>query len=406
MESCVWNILDAQNFSETWQISIAHRLIVVSWHILTGEYPPQPGGVSDYTRLVARGLAEAGDVVHVYAPPCDGATPLDVGVEVHRLPDNFGPRSLRVLSAMLKKSARPGRILVQYVPQAFGWRGMNLPFCFWLRAHRHDSIWVMFHEVYFPVSRKQSLTYNALGMVTRLMARLAARAAERIFVSIPAWEDLLRPLAAKQTPVCWLPIPSSIPVIADPAGTAEIRARFTHGNMARIIGHFGTYGKYMTETLMSLLPSLLSGKMERAALLLGRGGEAVRDGLLRQYPDLHGRVHATGAAGATDISLHLQACDVLLQPFVDGVSSRRTSLMAGLAHGLPIVTTTGFLTEALWAESCALRLSEVEDVEGIVSATESLLADEAESARMGRRAMELYRERFDVSHTVSTLRAR
>ena len=26
------------------------------WAILTGEYPPQPGGVSDYTRLVARGI--------------------------------------------------------------------------------------------------------------------------------------------------------------------------------------------------------------------------------------------------------------------------------------------------------------------------------------------------------------
>ncbi len=27
------------------------------WHIVTGEYPPQPGGVSDYTEAVARGLA-------------------------------------------------------------------------------------------------------------------------------------------------------------------------------------------------------------------------------------------------------------------------------------------------------------------------------------------------------------
>jgi len=38
------------------------------WAILTGEYPPQPGGVSDYTRLVAEGLAVGGDEVHVWAP--------------------------------------------------------------------------------------------------------------------------------------------------------------------------------------------------------------------------------------------------------------------------------------------------------------------------------------------------
>ena len=41
----------------------------IRWAVLTGEYPPQSGGVSDYTRLVAKGLAAAGDQVVVYAPP-------------------------------------------------------------------------------------------------------------------------------------------------------------------------------------------------------------------------------------------------------------------------------------------------------------------------------------------------
>jgi hypothetical protein len=40
----------------------------VTWHILTGEYPPQPGGVSDYTRQLARALVDAGDSVEVWAP--------------------------------------------------------------------------------------------------------------------------------------------------------------------------------------------------------------------------------------------------------------------------------------------------------------------------------------------------
>ena len=37
------------------------------WAIITGEYPPDPGGVSDYTYLVATHLADAGDEVHVCA---------------------------------------------------------------------------------------------------------------------------------------------------------------------------------------------------------------------------------------------------------------------------------------------------------------------------------------------------
>jgi hypothetical protein len=38
------------------------------WHVLTGEYPPREGGVSDYTQLVAHGLVAAGDAVDVWAP--------------------------------------------------------------------------------------------------------------------------------------------------------------------------------------------------------------------------------------------------------------------------------------------------------------------------------------------------
>src|SRR5256714_13899599 len=40
-----------------------------AWHLITCEYPPRTGGVSDYTRLVAEGLSEAGDEVHVWCPP-------------------------------------------------------------------------------------------------------------------------------------------------------------------------------------------------------------------------------------------------------------------------------------------------------------------------------------------------
>ena len=72
------------------------RTTLTRWVILTGEYPPQPGGVSDYTRLVVEGLAAARDEVAVYAPPQGiGPDSATFGVRVRRLPNRFGLRGLR-----------------------------------------------------------------------------------------------------------------------------------------------------------------------------------------------------------------------------------------------------------------------------------------------------------------------
>ena len=61
--------------------------------------------------------------------------------------------------------------------------------------------------------------------------------------------------------------------------------------------------------------------------------------------------HATGTLSPRALAEHVEACDLLVQPYPDGISSRRTSAMAGLALGVPVVTTTGHLTESLWAET-------------------------------------------------------
>ncbi len=114
--------------------------------MITGEYPPQAGGVSDYSRVVARGLAAAGDTVHVYAPEFPENDSPEDGITIRRLPGHFGPRALAQLSRV--PGRRPGdRILVQYVPHAFGFKAINLPFCLWLFVHcrKFGGATVMFH---------------------------------------------------------------------------------------------------------------------------------------------------------------------------------------------------------------------------------------------------------------------
>jgi glycosyltransferase involved in cell wall biosynthesis len=387
---------------------------MTEWHIVTGEYPPQPGGVSDYSRLVALGLVEAGDRVHVWAPPV-AADNSQVGqsegfadgqVEIHRLPDRFGPRAMAQLHRSFKQQAKSCRILVQYVPHAFGWKGLNLPFCLWLwTRRRRESIWVMFHEVLFPELQNQSMSHRMLAKTTRLMASVVARAAERIFVSIPGWEVVLNSLVPNHVRVTWLPVPSTIPVVDDSSGVAELRARYSGGPDAVVIGHFGSYAPHITVLLEPLLRSLLQEHPDRNALLLGRGAEDFRERFVNLYSELAGSVHAVGPLSSDGISRHLSICDLMVQPFGDGVSGRRTSVMTALAHELPVMTTSGPLTESIWAESDAVALAPAEDANAQQAAAERLLNDAAERKRLSVAGATLYRERFDIRHTIAILRA-
>ena len=112
---------------------------------------------------------------------------------------------------------------------------------------------------------------------------------------------------------------------------------------------------------------------------------------------------ATGELGSEAAAAHLRACDLLLQPYPDGVSGRRTSLMAGLALGLPIVTTRGPATEPVW-EDGLVALAPAEDPAALVAATEALLADPSRRRRLGDDALAGYERHFSIERTIRTLR--
>jgi glycosyltransferase involved in cell wall biosynthesis len=374
---------------------------MIRWHILTGEYPPQSGGVSDYTRLVAAALVEAGDEVHVWAPECGGARGADFGVRVHRLPGRFGLRALARLHRALRNESRPYRLLVQYVPQMYGCKAMNLSFSVWLRYACPLRPWVMFHEVAFPISAKQSMRHDLVGRVTRLMAQLTARSAERCFVATPSWRLLLRQLAPG-VDAQWLPVPSNIDNTADALAVTSIRTRYAPDPTSALIGHFGTYGSQIAAILKPSLLELLKADARRVGLLIGRNSDAFVRQMIADNPELCGRLSGTGEIPAPHVAECLKACDVLLQPYIDGATSRRGSLMAGLALGVPIVTTRGHLSEPFW-ENGMVAICSTSPPE-IVKTTSALLTDAARRSELGRRAAAAYEEHFSLLRTIHALR--
>lgn len=377
------------------------------WHVITSEYPPQTGGVSDYVHLVAAELAAGGDSVHVWCPASAGETPPTPGVIVHRDLGAIGPADLRRVGRMLKGFPSPRRLLVQWVPHGFGYRAMNLPFCLWLwaRARVHgDRVDLMVHEPYLPFRRGLS-KQNAVALAHRAMTAILVNGAHRAWMSTPTWEARWRPYTlGRRIAFRWLPIPSTVPVLEDPETIAAVRVRYAPDG-GFLVGHLGTYGAPIAGLLVGVLPTLMESDSRPIVLLLGRGGSDMRTELLRRHPDLEGRLHATGHLDASSLSRHVSACDVLVQPYPDGVTTRRTTVMVALAHGVPVVTTAGELTEPLWTESRAVALTTVCDGEAMARVTEKLLAEGSERMRLAAVGKALYRDRFQIDHTIAALRA-
>lgn len=371
------------------------------WHVLTGEYPPDSGGVGEYTEILAHALAAEGARVHVWTQ-ADAGT--DRRVEVHPV-ESFHGAGLRRLDGELDRFPAPRTLLVQYAPQAFGRRGMNVAFCRWIRsrARRGDEVRVMFHEPYVQWSLERPQR-NVLAAATRLMAGLLLQAASVAYVSTPAWERLLRPLAPRGLgPMPWLPIPSTVPRADDPEGVAVLRAKLGANRAGvHVVGHFGTYGGMIAPLLEPALLAVLAPPSTSVALLLGDGGPAFAERLVQGNPWLKGRVSAPGRLERRALSVHLQACDVAVQPYPDGVSARRTTAMAALANGVPMVSNAGAFTEPQWA-AAGIPLAAVPDAAALAAEVLDLLDDAPRRRRLSADESAFYLREFSMGRTLRTL---
>lgn len=373
-------------------------------HIVTSEYPPDVGGVSDYTRQVAEGLARMGDEVHVWCPRA-AEGPATRGLHVHPDLGGIGPADLKRLDERLGAFPAPRRLLVQWVPHGFGYHSMNVWFCLWLarRARAGDAVELMVHEPYLEF-RRGPLRHLAMACVHRLMTMVLLRASRKVWMSIPAWESRLRPYAlGRGLPMQWLPVPGCV---ADASAAPAAAIRLTYAADGRpLLGHFGSYGTAITALLTERLPLIMDGLMTPSLLLLGSGSERFRNELVERHPSWAPRVHATGYLSAADLSAHITACDLFVQPYPDGISSRRTSAMACLAHARPVITTTGHLSEPLWMETGAVASADVGDRMMFAATANDLLRRDDDRLALGLRGQRVYVENFSVTRVVDALRA-
>lgn len=360
--------------------------------------------MSDYTRQIAERLAAEGRFVHVW---CRGREQVPFqaapNLTIHRIAGDFDRFGLQRLTRALDAVSGPRIVLVQYVPHAFGRRAMNLSFCSWVlsRRRRGDDVRVMFHEVRLPFV-VWPFKWNLIAFVQRTMAATLLEAASKIYVSTAAWIPLLQGLGRGRRQIETLAIPSNVPQQV-PSERIIAARRAMSPDDALVVGHFGTYAPAITTLLTPLIDRLLRDRPTLRFALLGRGSTAYRRTLVESHPDRAPQIAAFDDLAADDVAAQIKAAALMVQPFPDGASFRRTSLMACLAAAAPTITTHGSLSEPIWQTQKICPATSVGDVATTSETVQRLLADPDARTALGRQAADYYDRNFSLDRSMEVL---
>lgn len=286
----------------------------------------------------------------------------------------------------------PAWILLQYMPFSYGRWGFAPGLVRDVAALKRASgapLGVMVHEAWVAMDTWRT---GLMGAYQRIQLRSLLLLADVVAVSM---ESLTRRFGARAV---HLPVGSNIAPIA--MSREEARRQLQVDDNELVIALFGTSNPHrMLEHAEAALKALVTerGAGNLRVLNLGIGARS-----LRVPPQL--RVHTPGALPTEDVSRCLRASDVLLLSFSDGVSTRRTTLMAGLAHEVPIVAVRGVSTDPILVDHPeAIALTPVGDREAFARTVVDITRDPEWLRNMGSAGRRLYESHFDWPVTAERL---
>ena len=303
-------------------------------------------------------------------------------------PATYAPNGLR---AVRRAGSRPDWILLQYMPFSYGRWGVApglIRDAIALKRTTGARLGVLVHEAWIAMTDWRSCL---LGGYQRMQLRSLLRVADAIAATT---ESVTRALGGRAVHV---PVGSNI----TPSAMTRNAARSQLGIDDELVvtlfgrGHPHRALEHAEEALGALVARQGADTLRVFNLGVDAPALQVPSGL---------RVHTPGELPAESVALHLRASDLLLMTFTDGVSTRRTTLMAGLAHALPVVGLRGTSTDRmLLCQPEALVLTPMGDRDAFARAVLDITADPARLQRAGTAARALYANNFDWPAAVRRL---
>jgi len=323
--------------------------------MISGEYPPLEGGVGDFTRALSLELLRQGHAVQILTgKQGDGVTVTEEeGLTIHRCISHWDLRAYPRISRWIA-DVHPDVVNIQYQPAIYEMKGAIHVLPRWQGQRNPQPIVTTFHDLRVPY-----LFPKAGRLREWAVLQLATYSQGVILTNDEDYTMLTQKLHADQpgfkggrsSRLRVIPIGSNI-APAPPAGyeRASWRLRQQFSPQDFLIGFFGFLNRSKgVETLLDALAQLRQEGIPAHLLLIG-GQTGSSDPTNRAYAaeigariaaaNLGRFVHRTGFTTPAEVSAALLACDACALPYRDGVSLRRGTLHAALAHGQAIITTT------------------------------------------------------------------
>lgn len=312
--------------------------------LITRRLPPAICGVGDYTRHVARTLSKAGVEVAILLDAEQPEPDPEPGVELLR--ERFQWDTL----AEAVGGWHPDWVSFQWVPHLYSLRGTSAGPARLLRelSRRGVGRHVVLHELW---GEGGTWKQRVAGWLQRRATHKVIAGADRLCVPVEGWLERLQPAFPRPNWDC-------VPV------GATLLPKSKPNYQSGAFGIFSPHGAGKDrETMEAVARSVLQSLPEARCYLIGHrvGGLSMED---------HPRCTVVPPDTSETISKWLSQMGVLLCPFVDGVSGRRTSVVSALAHGVPVISNAGTLTDSFWSSSPVRLLatadSMAEEVSGIL----------------------------------------
>jgi glycosyltransferase involved in cell wall biosynthesis len=305
--------------------------------LITGEFAPMQGGVGDFTGTLAEALAAQGHAISILTDARGNKT----AAYYHNSPviRRWGFGTLSTVREWVSKR-RVEVVNLQFETAAYA---MSPWIHLVARAIHPVPLVTTFHDLHEPY------LFPKAGVFRRGLMNYLARHSARVIVTNPEDAATLRGRGFNH--ITEIPIGSNIPV-NPPIGYDRIAWRREYYQAEHdqfVIGYFGfmNASKGVDELLRALYHVRERNASAKLVLIGGKTGSSDPANLsfaehlqfIIQSLNLQEMIIETGFADPRAISGHLLACDVVALPFKDGVSYRRGSFMAALAHGCAILTT-------------------------------------------------------------------